>query len=119
EGLDLNVANTEEVDINESEGTVQTLLEIVPENPFSALAEAEILQIIFFAVFIGLGITIIGEKGEPIRKLFDSLSEVMFRITGIIMRFALLRVIVLVAPVISVYGEYVLLQLLKRFIAVG
>src|SRR5699024_9296221 len=51
EGLDLNVANTEEVDINESEGTVQTLLEIVPENPFSALAEAEILQIIFFAVF--------------------------------------------------------------------
>src|SRR5699024_2663976 len=59
EGLDLNVANTEEVDINESEGTVQTLLEIVPENPFSALAEAEILQIIFFAVFIGLGITLI------------------------------------------------------------
>src|SRR5699024_12633630 len=53
EGLDLNVANTEEVDITESEGTVQTLLEIVPENPFSALAEAEILQIIFFAVFIG------------------------------------------------------------------
>ena len=119
EGLDLNVANTEEVDINETEGTVQTLLEIVPENPFSALAEAEILQIIFFAVFIGLGITLIGEKGEPLRKLFDSLSEVMFWITGIIMRFAPIGVIGLVAPIIGEYGASVLLPLLKTIIAVA
>src|SRR5699024_661715 len=117
EGLDLNVANTEEVDINESEGTVQTLLEIVPENPFSALAEAEILQIIFFAVFIGLGITLIGEKGEPLRKLFDSLSEVMFWITGIIMRFAPIGVIGLVARIIGEYGASVLLPLLKTIVA--
>src|SRR5699024_2350476 len=117
--LDLNVANTEEVDINESEGTVQTLLEIVPENPFSALAEAEILQIIFFAVFIGLGITLIGEKGEPLRKLFDSLSEVMFWITGIIMRFAPIGVIGLVAPIIGEYGASVLLPLLTTSGAVA
>src|SRR5699024_6523013 len=119
EGLDLNVANTEEVDINESEGTVQTLLEIVPENPFSALAEAEILQIIFFAVFIGLGITLIGEKGEPLRKLFDSLSEVMFWITGIIMRLATIGVIGLVVLIIGEDGASVLLPLLKTIVAVA
>src|SRR5699024_3178239 len=96
----------------------QTLLEIVPENPFSALAEAEILQIIFFAVFIGLGITLIGEKGEPLRKLFDSLSEVMFWITGIIMRFAPIGVIGLVDPIIGEYGASVLLPLLKTIVAV-
>src|SRR5699024_1574186 len=61
----------------------------------------------------------IGEKGEPLRKLFDSLSEVMFWITGIIMRFAPIGVIGLVAPIIGEYGASVLLPLLKTIVAVA
>lgn len=118
EGLTLDVA-TEEVDVNESEGFVQTILEIVPENPFAALTEGEILQIIFFAIFIGLAITLIGDKGEPVRRFFDSLSEIMFWVTGIIMRFAPLGVLGLVAPIIGEYGVSVLLPLLKTIIAVA
>lgn len=118
EGLTLDVA-TEEVDVNESEGFVQTILEIVPENPFAALTEGEILQIIFFAIFIGLAITLIGDKGEPVRRFFDSLSEIMFWVTGIIMRFAPLGVLGLVAPIIGEYGASVLLPLLKTIIAVA
>lgn len=117
-GLTLDVA-TEEVDVNESEGFVQTILEIVPENPFAALTEGEILQIIFFAIFIGLAITLIGDKGEPVRRFFDSLSEIMFWVTGIIMRFAPLGVLGLVAPIIGEYGASVLLPLLKTIIAVA
>src|SRR5699024_11088128 len=77
------------------------------------------LQIIFFAVFIGLGITLIGEKGEPLRKLFDSLSEVMFWITGIIIRFAPIGVIGLVAPMIGGYGASVLFPLVNTIVAVA
>src|SRR5699024_9884042 len=97
----------------------QTFLEIVPENPFSALAEGDILQIIFFAIFLGLAITFIGKKADPVYHFFDSLSEIMFHITNIIMKFAPIGVLGLVAPIIGEYGPQVLLPLLKIIIAVA
>lgn len=118
-GLSISVPETEEVEINESEGVIQTFLEIVPENPFTALAEGDILQIIFFAIFIGLAITFIGKKADPVYHFFDSFSEIMFHITNIIMRFAPIGVLGLVAPIIGEYGPSVLLPLLKIIIAVA
>lgn len=117
-GLSIDVP-AENVDVNESEGIVQTFLNIVPENPFSALTEGNILQIIFFAIFIGLAITIVGKKGEPVKQFFDSLAEVMFWITDIIMRFAPIGILGLVAPIIGEYGASVLLPLLKVILAVA
>ena len=118
-GISSDVAVTEDVEVNETEGVVQTFLNIVPENPFEAMTEGEILQIIFFAIFVGLAITMIGQKGEPVRRFFDSLSEIMFWITGIIMRFAPIGVLGLVAPIIGEYGPSVLLPLLKVILAVA
>src|SRR5699024_12293793 len=94
-------------------------LNIVPENPFEALAEGEILQIIFLAIFVGLSITLIGEKGEPLKRFFDSLAEVMFWITDIIMRFAPIGVLGLIAHIIGEYGASVLLPFLKIILAVA
>jgi len=110
---------TEEIEVNESEGYVQTFLNIVPENPMLALTEGNILQIIFFAIFIGLAITVIGKKGEPLYHFFNSLAEAMFWITGVIMRFAPFGILGLVAPIIGQYGASVLLPLLKIILAVG
>lgn len=110
---------TEEIEVNESEGFVQTFLNIVPENPMLALTEGNILQIIFFAIFIGLAITVIGKKGEPLYHFFNSLAEAMFWITGVIMRFAPFGILGLVAPIIGQYGASVLLPLLKIILAVG
>ncbi len=118
EGLSIDVPETE-VEVNETEGVVQTFLEIVPENPFTALAEGDILQIIFFAIFIGLAITFIGSKADPVYQFFDAFSEIMFKITGVIMRFAPIGVLGLVAPIIGEYGPKVLLPLLKIIIAVA
>lgn len=119
EGLSISVPEADDVEVNESEGVVQTFLEIVPENPFSALAEGDILQIIFFAIFLGLAITFIGKKADPVYHFFDSLSEIMFHITNIIMKFAPIGVLGLVAPIIGEYGPQVLLPLLKIIIAVA
>lgn len=118
EGLSIDVPEAE-VEVNETEGVVQTFLEIVPENPFTALAEGDILQIIFFAIFIGLAITFIGSKADPVYQFFDAFSEIMFKITGVIMRFAPIGVLGLVAPIIGEYGPKVLLPLLKIIIAVA
>lgn len=117
-GLSIDIPSTE-VEVNESEGVIQTFLNIVPENPFAALTEGNILQIIFFAIFLGLAITVIGKKAEPVFNFFDSFAEVMFWITGVVMRFAPIGVLGLVAPIIGQYGPSVLLPLLKIILAVG
>src|SRR5699024_6740442 len=116
-GLSIEIPESD-VEVNETEGVVQTFLNIVPENPFAALSEGEILQIIFFAIFIGLAITMIGKKADPVYHFFDSFAELMFWVTGIIMRFAPIGVLGLVAPIIGEYGASVLLPLLKIILAV-
>lgn len=108
-----------DVEVNETEGVIQTFLNIVPENPFTSLGEGDILQIIFFAIFLGLAITLIGKKADPVYHFFDAFAEIMFKITGIIMRFAPIGILGLVAPVIGEYGPNVLLPLLKVIIAVA
>lgn len=104
--------------VEEQEGTVATLLNIIPENPFTALAEGNILQIIFFALFIGLAITFVGEKAQPVYKLFEAFSEIMYKITGIIMKVAPIGILGLLAPVVGQYGISVLLPLFKVVFAV-
>ena len=60
-GLSIDVEATEAVEVNETEGVIQTFLNIIPTNPFQSLTEGNILQIIFFAIFLGLAITLIGK----------------------------------------------------------
>jgi len=120
-GLDIELDPAQTADIAQAEetpGAIQTLLEIVPTNPFEALATANVLQIIFFALFIGIGITLVGAKAKPVLTFFDGFSEVMYRITGIIMKFAPIGILGLVAPVVGAYGLSVLLPLLKVILAV-
>lgn len=118
-GLSIDVEAVEEVEVNESEGVIQTFLNIVPTNPFESLMEGNILQIIFFAIFVGLAITLVGKKAEPVYKFFDGFAEIMFRITGIVMRFAPIGILGLVAPIVGQYGAQVLLPLLKIILAVA
>lgn len=118
-GLSLNVEGAEEVEVGEQESVVDTLLNIVPENPFEALANADILQIIFFAIAVGLAIILIGDKAKPVHVFFESFSEIMFKITAIVMRFAPIGVFGLIAPIVGEYGASVLLPLLKVILAVA
>src|SRR5699024_12432660 len=105
-----------EVEIGETEGVVQTLLNIIPENPFAAFTEGDILQIIFFAIFVGLAITLDGKKDDPVYHFFDGLAEIMYKITDIVMHFAPIGIFGIVAPIIGEYGNAVLLHLLNVII---
>ncbi|WP_281998543.1 dicarboxylate/amino acid:cation symporter [Priestia flexa] len=97
----------------------ETLLNMIPENPFAALMEGNILQIIFMAIAIGLGILFVGEPAKPIQKLFESFSTVMFKITSGIMVIAPIGIFGMVAPIIGEYGLAVLAPLAKVIIAVA
>lgn len=97
---------------------METLLNIIPTNPVAAMSSANMLQIIVFALFIGIAITLVGEKAKPAMSFFESFAELMYRITGMVMSFAPIGVFGLVAPIVGKYGADVLLPLIKVILVV-
>ncbi|MBO8164607.1 MAG: dicarboxylate/amino acid:cation symporter [Brevibacillus sp.] len=118
-GVNLPAVNADGEPSAEAGGLIETLLAVVPTNPFAALVEGNMLQLIFFAIFLGLGITLVGQKAVPLRRVFDGLAEVMYKLTGIVMRFAPVGVFGLVAPTVGTHGASILLPLAKVIVAVG
>ena len=117
-GLDITIPteNTEKVEIP---SILDTALNIIPVNPFESLSTGNILQIIFIAIAIGIAITSVGEKAKPLANLFDSLALVMYKITGVIMKFAPIGIFGIMAPIVGNYGLAILLPLLKVIFAVA
>lgn len=85
-----------------------TLLQAFPTSVVDAMARGDILQVVIFSVFFGLSLAAVGEKGEPITKVLESLSEVMFKFTGMVMAFAPLGVFAAIGSTIAQNGLGVL-----------
>ena len=87
-------------------GPLQALEDLVPDNIFGAASSnSNMLQVIFFAIFFGIGMILIPEKkSKPIKEFFDSLNEVILKMIDLIMLaapygvFALLAALVVEAP---------------------
>ena len=97
---------------------IDTLLNIIPTNPIKAASDGNMLQIIAFALILGSGIVVLGDKGKPVFDFFDSLAEISYKITGGIMAFAPYAVFALITPVVASNGPKVLLPLLSVIIIV-
>lgn len=91
----------------------ELLLSIVPSNPFEAFAKGNILQVIVFAVFVGLAIQFTTKKAEPFLNFLESVSEVMYSLTNIVMKFAPVGVFAIMASIAGKFGFQVLLPLAK------
>jgi len=85
-------------------GWVNYLRSIIPTNPIKALTDGNVLQIIFFSIMVGIGILFTGEKGKPLAQFFDSASEVVMKITLLIMELAPYGVLCLMAWVLGKNG---------------
>ena len=89
-----------------SDGPLQPLIDIVPSNIFDAATDnANMLQIIFFSIFFGIGLILIPEqKAKPVKEFFDALNDVILKMIDLIMLaapfgvFALLASLVVDAP---------------------
>ena len=85
------------------------LVRIVPRNPFAAIANADMLQIVFFAVTVGMILTMISkEKAEPIIKFFDGLSDVMIKLVDVVMLIAPIGVFALISATVAEFGFEIL-----------
>lgn len=110
-GVDLGTAAA--VSAKTAPTLTETILGLVPTNPVAAFAEGNVLQIIVFAIFVGLAITLAGEAAKPVRAFFDSAAEVMYKLTSIIISFAPYGVFALMVWVAGAYGMDVLAPLAK------
>lgn len=84
---------------------IDFLFSIVPSNPFASFAEGNILQIIVFGVFFAIAINLTGEKGKILLKYVESLSEIMAKLTGVVMKFAPYGVFALMATAVGEIGS--------------
>lgn len=87
---------------------VDRFLQIVPTNPFEALATGNILQVIFFSILFGIGILVCRDAGKPVANFFDSAAEVIMKITEIVMESAPFGVFALMAVVMAEKGFSIL-----------
>ena len=115
-GLDLSTEGLAAKAV-EAPPLTQTLLNIVPINPMQAMSEGQMLQIIFFAVIFGFGLSALGERGKPVLNFFELVGDTMIRVTHIVMLYAPIGVFGLIAYTVSRHGLGVLLPLFQLILS--
>lgn len=97
---------------------MKVITDIFPTNAMEAMLKANMLQIIVFSLFMGIGIVAVGDRAKALYDVFDGMAEVSYKIVGFIMKVAPIGVFGLITPVIAANGPAVLLPLLKVVLAV-
>ena len=101
-------------------GPLDFVVDIVPENAFSALSNNKLmLQVIFLSIFLGISLLLIGEKrAKPLKDVFDSLNDVVLKMVDLIMLTAPYAVFALLANVVVSSGDPELLYALLFYASV-
>lgn len=92
---------------------VQQILDVIPSNPIAAMADGNILSVIFFSILLGVAVLAAGEKGRAFGEVFESAAEAILKLTGGVMALAPYGVFALMAWVLGTQGLAVLANLGK------
>ena len=111
-GEGMNADTTAKFTGKESPPLSEVLINVIPSNPVHAMAQGEMLSIIFFAILCGVGLLLVGRKAKPVVEFVELLNEVMMKMVGIIMALAPYAVFCLIAKAIASLGIDLLAQLL-------
>ncbi len=84
---------------------------VLPDNAFSAFLHGNVLQIVVFAILIGVSIQLVGEEAAPVKRFFIGFSKVSFKLAELVMRTAPLGVFSLIAWTVAHFGWHVLSSL--------
>ena len=97
---------------------LEVLIGVVPTNPFAALSEGKVLQIIFFSALVGAALVVLGDRAQTVRRLVDEGAAVVFRITRWVIQLTPIGVFGLIGSVVGGYGWEALLPLGKFIFAI-
>ena len=92
---------------------IDTVVNIVATNPIGAAAKGDMLQIVFFALMVGVSLTMVSaDKSKPVIDFFDGFSDTMIRMVELIMKIAPYGVFALIAATVGEFGFDILQTLL-------
>ena len=111
EGMVLGLTTSSSALTEHAPTASQVLIGFIPVSPVAAFVENNVIQILVFAVLLGLSIRLTGEAAEPVANLFRSFSKVVFKFAHIIISLSPYGVFALIAYVFGLYGLSVLLPL--------
>jgi len=114
----VDISGAEPGAVQEAMPLGERLMNIVPSNPIAALAEGNMLAIIFFAILFGIAVLTIRSEGEPMGRLMHAGSAVMLKITHWVMEMAPFGVFALIAWVAGTQGVATLLQVIMLALTV-
>ena len=112
-GLNMNMIETENVTVAEKTSAVDTLLDIIPDNPFSSLANGNMLQVIVFFFFVGILLAKMGERAELVANFFSQFNDLMMEMTNLVMSFAPIGVFFMLTRTFANLGFDAFIPLLK------
>lgn len=118
QGLDLSGVVRQETRINISQPVAKTLQGIIPGNPVAAMAEGNMIQLIFVALLTGISITLTGARARPVLEFFEAANEVVMKMVMLMMYLAPFGVFALMARTFATLGLAAMLPLIKYTLTV-
>jgi Na+/H+-dicarboxylate symporter len=107
-------AESQAMRAEERPGLGEVLIDIIPDNPADSFVKANMLQIIFIAMFMGVVISLLDKKKmKPVIVFFEAINDIMIKIVEIVIKIAPYAVFALIAAVVGTFGVDILMSLLR------
>lgn len=117
-GNGFNMAMPTSFQTNSAPPLLDVIANIFPSNPFKAMVDGEMLQIIVFAVLFGLALTMTGDHGKRVMNVFNDLNEIILKMVMMLIKLAPFGVFCLLAKVFAQQGFNAILPMAKYFFVV-
>ena len=112
-------AGMQAIRVGERPGIGDVLINIIPDNPAGSFVQANMLQVIFIAMFMGVVISLLSrEKMKPVISFFEAINDIMVKIVEIVIKIAPYAVFALIASVVGTFGVDILMSLVRYCVVV-
>ncbi len=117
-GLGFQMSAPAYFESKDSPGLVDVISNIFPNNPIESMAKGEMLQIIVFALLFGVGMTLSGDPGKRVFKIFEDLNTIIMKMVMLLIELAPYGVFCLLAKVFAMQGFDAIKPMAKYFFTV-
>ncbi len=119
-GLNLEYDNIKNnIGSQETKNIVDMLLDVIPSNPIKSMSKGNLLQILVFAVFLGISLGTMGEKSKKVLDIFNIINMSIMKIVSIVMKIAPIGVFALISTMVYSTGTESLIGVTKMVIVFG
>lgn len=115
-GKGMSIESTSSFDGREAPALTQVFIDIIPSNPIAAMANGDMLAVIFFAIIFGISLLAVAKDSPDVIRFIEQMNKVMMQMVTLVMHFAPYAVFCLIAKAVATLGLGLLLQLKDYFL---